>query len=91
MSPEEIIALLRQKQLSPETINLLSALDGSTVALINLLLYFLDFRGVINRQEFLDFLESELAKYEAGKPGDYVQQFLKMKVDGLSKDPPAPN
>jgi hypothetical protein len=59
MSPEEIIALLRQKQVSPspEAINLLAALDNSTMAFINILLCFLDLRGVISREEFMSFLE----------------------------------
>jgi hypothetical protein len=84
--PEEL-----RTQISPEAINLLLASDGATVALINLLLCFLDLRGVISRQEFIGFLEGSLAKNAAGKDGDYVQKFLKMKIDGLSHEPPVPH
>ena len=89
---EELIALLRQKQFSPETIKMLLASDGANLALINLLLAFLDFRGIIRRREFISFLEGELAKAESDNTIDEnVRQILKIIVEGLSKDSPVLN
>ena len=89
---EELIALLRQKHVSPETIKMLLASDGSNLTLINLLLAFLDLRGIIRRREFISFLEGELAKAESDKTIDEnVRQILKIIVEGLSKNPPVLN
>jgi len=89
---EELIALLRQKQLSPETIKMLLAADGANLTLINLLLAFLELHGIISRHEFIGFLESALAKAEHDNTIDEnVRQILKIIVEGLSKDSPVLN
>jgi hypothetical protein len=89
---EEIIALLRQKQLSPETIKMLLASDGANLLLINLLLAFLELHGVISRRDFISFLEDALAKAEHDNTIDEnVRQILKIIVEGLSKDSPVLN
>jgi hypothetical protein len=89
---EEIIALLRQKQLSPETIKMLLASDGANLTLINLLLAFLELHGVISRRDFISFVEDALAKAEHDNTIDEnVRQILKIIVEGLSKDSPVLN
>jgi hypothetical protein len=85
---EELIALLREKRIPPETIKMLLASDGANLTLINFLLAFLDLRGIIRRREFISFLEGELAKAESDTTIDEnVRQILKIIVEGLSKSP----
>jgi hypothetical protein len=74
--------------MTKEQIAELVAAGEATFATINLLISFLDAKGIMSRAEFAAYLDDVLASYKEQKMNATLLRHMKMKFNALKIEPP---
>lgn len=75
--------------MKPSQVEAIAAADNATVAIINVLITFLEKQGVMNRDDFAAFLSAAIEGWRAEGIDEKLLRIIEIKSKGMALDPPA--
>ncbi|GJD82359.1 hypothetical protein [Methylobacterium haplocladii] len=74
--------------MKPSQVAAIAAADNATVAIINVLLTFLEKQGVLSRVDFGAFLSAAIEGWRAEGADEKLLRLIEIKAKGMALDPP---
>ncbi|GJE59109.1 hypothetical protein [Methylobacterium trifolii] len=74
--------------MKPSHLEAIAAADNATVAIINLLIAFLEKQGVLARDDFAAFLSAAIEGWRAEGADEKLLRLIEIKAGGMTLDPP---
>ncbi len=74
--------------MKPSQLEAIAATDNATIAIINLLITFLEKQGVMSRNDFAAFLSAAIEGWRAEGADEKLLRLIEIKAEGMALDPP---
>ena len=74
--------------MTPSQVEAIAAADNATVAIINVLITFLEKQGVMSREDFAAFLSAAMEGWRAEGADDKLLRLIEIKAKGMALDLP---
>lgn len=74
--------------MKPSQLEAIAAADNATVAIINVLITFLEKQGVMSREDFIIFLSAAIEGWRAEGADEKLLRLIEIKIKGMALDPP---
>ncbi|GLS44428.1 hypothetical protein [Methylobacterium brachythecii] len=74
--------------MKPSQLEAIAAADNATLAIVNLLIAFLEKQGVMSREDFCAFLSAAIEGWREEGVDEKLLRLVEIKAKGVALDPP---